>query len=180
MTVLTTQRLTLRRARAADLNDLHAIFSDPRAMRYWTRPAHDDIAPTKAMLQSLLHPQNADEFVIERAGRVIGKCGGWNLPEIGFILHPDQMRQGLMTEALNSLIPHLFTRHSLPRLTAEADPRNIASLTLLMNLGFIETHRAKNTLKWGDEWCDSVYLALTNPALAEQTNFSQKNCNRPA
>jgi len=38
MTELVTPRLRLRRARAGDLDDLHAVFSDPAAMRYRTTP----------------------------------------------------------------------------------------------------------------------------------------------
>jgi RimJ/RimL family protein N-acetyltransferase len=163
MNMLRTKRLILRRAVGSDLAELHAVFSDPRAMRYWTRPAYDDIALTKDMLNTLLVPDGSDEFVIERDGQVIGKCGAWRLPEVGFILHPDHFGQGVMTEAMRALIPHLFAAHPVAALTAEADPRNIACLALLTKLGFVETHRAERTMQWGDEWCDSVYLALARP-----------------
>lgn len=164
--ILQTPRLILRRARAGDLAELHAVFSDPRAMRYWSRPAHDSLAQTEAVLDRLIAavPPAADDFVLERQGRVIGKAGMWRLPEIGFLLHPDHWRGGLMAEALAALIPHLFATHDLPALTAEADPRNAACLGLLARFGFVETHRAARTLLWGDEWCDSVYLRLDRPA----------------
>lgn len=156
-----TARLVLRRARPGDLADLHAVFSHPAAMRYWSRPEHERIEETQAWLDDMVAlPADSDEFVIERAGRVIGKVGAWRLPEIGYILHPDHWRQGLMHEALAAVIPWLFARHPVPELTAEADPRNHASLSLLTRMGFAETHRAERTLQWRDEWCDSVYLAL--------------------
>jgi [ribosomal protein S5]-alanine N-acetyltransferase len=62
-----------------------------------------------------------------------------------------------------ALIPVLFARHAVPALTADVDPRNGASLALLAGLGFRETGRATRTLKWRDEWCDSVYLELRRP-----------------
>lgn len=156
-----TPRLVLRRARAGDLEDLHAVFSSPAAMRYWSRPEHERIGETRNWLDDMVAlPETSDEFVIERAGRVVGKVGAWRLPEIGYILHPDQWRQGLMHEALMAVIPWLFARHAVPALTAEADPRNLASLALLIRMGFAETHRAERTMQWRDEWCDSVYLAL--------------------
>jgi RimJ/RimL family protein N-acetyltransferase len=68
-----------------------------------------------------------------------------------------------MTEAMGTLIPRLFARHDVPALTADVDPRNAASLRLLDRLGFRETGRAERTMLWGDEWCDSVYLALPRP-----------------
>jgi RimJ/RimL family protein N-acetyltransferase len=94
---------------------------------------------------------------------VIGKAGAWNLPEIGFLLHPDQWGKGLAHEAMTAVIAHLFAAHPVAQLVAEADPRNLASLRLLGRLGFVETGRAARTLRWRDEWCDSVYLALPRP-----------------
>lgn len=158
--MIRTARLTLRRARASDAADLHAVFTEPAAMRYWTRPAHDTLAETEEWLAGMIaaDPAEADDFVIVHDGRVIGKAGAWRLPEIGYILHPAYWRQGLMREALQAVIPYLFARHPVPALTAEADPRNAASIMLLQDLGFHETHRAERTLQWGDEWCDSVYF----------------------
>lgn len=157
-----TARLILRRARPGDLADLHAAMSDPRAMRYWSRPAHERIEETAAFLQAMIDETRgeSDDFLVEYQGRVIGKAGAWRLPEIGFLVHPDHWGKGLGFEAMEAVIAHLFAAHDLAELTAEADPRNLASLRLLGRLGFVETGRAERTLKWRDEWCDSVYLAL--------------------
>ena len=55
-------------------------------------------------------------------------------------------------------------RAATDRLTADVDPRNAASLRVLGKLGFVETGRAERTFLLGDEWCDSVYLALPRPS----------------
>ncbi|MBE2277748.1 MAG: GNAT family N-acetyltransferase [Rhodobacteraceae bacterium] len=161
-----TPRLILRRARATDLADLHQVMRQPQAMRYWSTPEHDSIEETRLWLQSMLDadPATSDDYVVEHAGRAIGKAGAWRLPEIGYILDVRHWRQGLMAEALAALIPHLFAAHPIPALTAEVDPRNAASRALLARFGFRETHRAERTMKWRDEWCDSLYLALPRPA----------------
>jgi RimJ/RimL family protein N-acetyltransferase len=160
-----TARLLLRRAVPEDLAAFHEILSDPRAMRYWSRPEHETLEETQGFVDFLCGcPGNgADDWVIERAGRAIGKAGSWAPPEVGFLLHPDHWGRGYAFEAMSALIPHLFARHAVPALTAEADPRNAASLRLLARLGFRETGRAARTLRWRDEWCDSVYLALPRP-----------------
>lgn len=164
--MIRTPRLRLRRARMSDLDDLFAVFSDPRAMRYWDTPPHTDIAPTRRWLAAMiaLPPGASDDFVIERDGRVIGKAGCWRIAEIGFILHPDHWRQGIATEALAAILPHVFATLAVDALTADVDPRNAAALALLARLGFAETRRARNTILVGDEWCDSVYLRLPRPA----------------
>ncbi len=163
--MIRTARLVLRRAHEDDLDDLHLAMRRPEAMRYWSTPEHESREETRAYLHRMVtaDPATSDDYVLVRDGQVIGKAGAWRLPEIGYLLHPDHWRQGLMAEALAALIPHLFAAHPLPALTAEVDPRNTPSLALLARFGFTETHRAERTLKWRDEWCDSVYLALPRP-----------------
>ncbi len=159
--ILITPNLVLRRARMGDLEDLHACFSQPAAMRYWSRPEHETIEETREFLASMVKaPADSDDFVVEHQGRVIGKAGAWHLPEIGFLLHPQFWHRGFAREALDAIIPHLFATHPIEALTAEADPRNAASISLLQRLGFAETHRAARTMQWRDEWCDSIYFAL--------------------
>jgi RimJ/RimL family protein N-acetyltransferase len=162
---LRTDRLLLRRARASDLDDLHAVFVDPRAMRYWSTPPHADPDETRRWLASMIDPDPAimDDFVIEKDGVVIGKAGAWRVPEIGFILRSDHWGQGLAKEALSAVIAHLFATRPLDALTADVDPRNAPSLGLLHRLGFTETGRAPRTWLVGEEWCDSVYLENRRP-----------------
>ena len=171
MDELLTARLRLRRARRDDLADLHAVLSDPRAMRYWSTPPHADLSQTRAWLESMIGapPGESDDFVIElrtgeHRGVAVGKAGCWRVPEVGFILRPDLWGQGLAGEALGAVIPRVFDRFPIPALVADVDPRNTASLGLLARLGFHETHRAQRTWLVGDEWCDSIYLALPRPA----------------
>ena len=163
--MIRTERLLLRRARPADVEAFHAIFSDPRAMRYWSTPPHATLDETRDWVTNMVEaPADAsDDYVIELDGCVIGKAGCWRLPEIGFILHPDRWGRGYAREAMEAVIARLFETRDLGRLVADVDPRNRASLGLLARLGFTETHRAKGTWQVGDELCDSVYLALPRP-----------------
>jgi RimJ/RimL family protein N-acetyltransferase len=165
MTEILTPRLRLRRAQAGDLEALHAVFSHPVAMRYWSRPPHTDIAQTRDFLDNMIGaPEDvSDDFVVEHQGIAIGKAGCWRIPEVGYILHPDHWGQGLATEALSAVVGHIFASRAVEAITADVDPRNGGSLRLLAKLGFVETHRAERTWLVGDEWCDSVYLALRRP-----------------
>ncbi len=171
--MIRTGRLLLREGRAEDLGPLHEIFSDPRAMRYWDRPAHDDLSQTQAFLDQFMAPDPARqfEFILEHEGRCIGKAGIWGAPELGFILHPDCWGRGLMTEALRALLPRAFARFPhLPEITAEIDPRNLASQAVLKKLGFRQTGFArKNFLYGGIELCDTAYFALTRETAAAQS-----------
>jgi ribosomal-protein-alanine N-acetyltransferase len=163
--VLRTDRLLLRRARMDDLADMHRVFADPRAMRYWDRLPHTDAEQTRAWLAGMVgfDPSETDDFIVERQGRAIGKAGCWRPGEIGFILHSDHWGLGLGREALAAVIPHIFASLPLDRLEADVDPRNAAALRLLGHFGFREFARAERTVRLGDEWCDSVYLELRRP-----------------
>jgi [ribosomal protein S5]-alanine N-acetyltransferase len=158
-----TKRLLLRRAGWSDLNDVHAVMSAPAAMRYWSTLPHQTLEVTREWFAGALldfDNPNMDERVIELDERVVGYMGIWNMPEFGFILHPDAWGRGIATEAARALIPHYFATHDIDRLTADVDPRNTVSLHLLHKLEFVKVGSAQRTFLLGDEWCDSVYLEL--------------------
>ncbi len=67
-------------------------------------------------------------------------------------------------EAVSAVIERAFARFDIPEIVADVDPRNQASLALLKHLGFHQSGYAHRTFQLGDEWCDSVYLALKRPA----------------
>ena len=142
---LRTARLQLRRPTPGDLDAFFEIMSNPSAMRYWSTLPHADSTVTRAWLERMVERElsGGQHFVIEWDGQVVGEVGAGRLPDFGFIIHPQ------------------FT--DTAELKADVDPRNAASLRVLHKLGFRETGRASNTFLLGDEWCDSVYLALPRP-----------------
>lgn len=160
-----TERLILRRAREDDLDAMHAVLSDPVAMRYWSTLPHDSIDQSREWLASMIAitPDEGSDFVIEQAGRVIGKVGCHRFPEIGYILHPSAWGEGFATEALGAVITHVFTNHPIDAIRADVDPRNAASIRLLRRLGFEPDGRSKRTWLIGDVWHDSVYFRLPRP-----------------
>ncbi|MEL6960249.1 MAG: GNAT family N-acetyltransferase [Pseudomonadota bacterium] len=162
--MLTTDRLILRQARAADAADIHAFMSDPRAMAYWSTPPHPDLATTAAQVERMASaPAPTLYFVWEKDSTVIGMGGMHSGNEVGFMLHPDHWRTGLAREAMTAILGHLWrtTRHD--HVHADADPRNAASLRLLASLGFHQTGTAKNTFCIDGVWSDSAYFRLNRP-----------------
>ena len=157
-----TERLRMRRARMSDLPAIHGLLSDPRNMRFWSTPPHASLDQSDKWLRSMVEadPSESDDFVIELDGRVVGKLGCWRLPEIGFMIGADETGRGLASEAMAAFLDRRRQIGEPRRLTADVDPRNIASLRLLTGQGFVETGRAKGAWIVGGEVCDSVYLAL--------------------
>ncbi|HEY1414559.1 MAG TPA: GNAT family protein [Caulobacteraceae bacterium] len=156
------RRISLRPFEEADAEALHPIFSDAEAMAFWSTPPHASIEETHAFVRATIDATQAgvgDDQVVVLDGRVIGKAGLWDGQEIGFILARDVWGRGLAREAVEAVIMRARGRGN-ERITADVDPRNTASLTLLAKLGFIKTGEAKATMKVGDLWVDSVFLEL--------------------
>ena len=159
---LRTERLWMRRARADDLEAIHAIMSDAETMRYWSTLPHATLEETRAWLGSMLAADAAgdsDEFVLEHEGELIGKLGAWRLPEIGFFVRREFWRRGFASEALDAYIAYVAAK-GVTQLTADVDPLNRACLAMLARAGFEETGREAATFTVGDRVCDSVYLRL--------------------
>jgi RimJ/RimL family protein N-acetyltransferase len=178
MIELLTPRLRLRPASLDNLEAMHAIMREPRAMRYWSTPPHDGLEQTREWLQSMIDiPVSAGEdFVVEHEGSVVGKAGLYRFPEIGFIFHPDVWGRGFAREALHAVIQRGLAVHGLRVIEADVDPRNTAALRLLTGLGFVEIRRAERTWQVGGEWCDSVYLGLNKASYeAAATNRTARS-----
>lgn len=157
-----TPRLRLRSAQATDVQEMHAVLSDPRATLWWSTPPHKTLDQTVAWLDGMMAngPDHPD-FVIELDGRVIGKAGFYELPEVGYILHPDCWGRGLASEAVSAVVGHVFSALGLEAVIADVDPANAASIRLLERLGFVKTGFAERTWNIGGEWKDSLYYGLS-------------------
>ncbi len=157
----------MRAAVPEDLEPLHAIFSDPRAMRYWDRPPHQDVEQTQRFLEHFITSDFGDreEYILEFDGVCVGKAGMWKRFEIGYILHPDLWGRGLVTEALSAIIPRIFAKFpETETLTAELDPRNLGSIKVLEKQGFERVGFAEKNFLYGEtEWCDTAYYSLPRP-----------------
>ena len=173
MAEIRTARLRLRPATIADLPEVHAILSDPRATAYWSTPPHANIEQTREWLQGMIDipAGEGEDFIVEHQCRVIGKAGLYRFPEIGFVFHPDVWGRGFAAEALRPVLHRAFELHRLKAIEADVDPRNLASLKLLARFGFREVGREENTWRVGDRWCDSVYLRLVRADLMPQADM---------
>jgi ribosomal-protein-alanine N-acetyltransferase len=163
--MIRTPRLLLRHARMSDLADFHDILRRPEAMAYWSTPPHPDLATTEVWLASTVarDPAVSVEFAVEYQGRVIGKAGGGEMPEVGYIFHPDYWGQGFAYEAMRAVVDHAFAHRPVDHLLADIDPRNDASRRLLVKLGFHYSHHADNTFCISGEWVHSDFYILPRP-----------------
>lgn len=97
--------------------------------------------------------------------KLIGGTGlhprlGDNELEIGYWIHKDYVRRGLVTESTAALVKAAFELIQVHRIEIHCNPRNIASASVPRKLGFTHegTLRAKNPFL--DSWSDSMVWGL--------------------
>lgn len=142
-----TERLTLRALRADDIDDVHALLSDPVVMRFFPAPLSRTAA--EAWLR-----RNADRYRQDGTGLFavclgptwIGDCGlihraidDTRVLELGYHLHRAWWGHGYATEAAAACVQLAFEaldRGTLPSLTALIRPANRPSRAVATRVGF--------------------------------------------
>ncbi len=158
---LRTERLVLRRARPDDAEALHRLFTDEETMRSWSTTVHDTMFETQEWLRGMIEAAgpHSDDFIVEKDGELIGKCGLWDVPEIGMMIRREDWGQGYATEALAAYRDYIRTR-GLRYMFADVDPANVGSLKALEKVGFTRSGYKEKAMRHGDRWVDSVYLRI--------------------
>jgi ribosomal-protein-alanine N-acetyltransferase len=82
---------------------------------------------------------------------------------IGFSLTPQRWRQGLMTEAVSSVLAFVFIQLLAIRVKADVPLYNEASLALLKKLGFSQEGIEKGKLLTQGQMHDMYLVALSQP-----------------
>jgi len=169
--LLTTERLLLRRFRAADAPVLAAYRSDEDTARYqtWVPPFTLEQAEDFVAQMAGRQPdapgwfQWAVELPAERA--LIGDVGVGlhdNLmqADLGFTFAPSHRGQGYATEAVRAVLERLFTLQGVRRVSAECDARNLASARLLERVGFTREGLRRSHTWLKGEWTDDLLFGL--------------------
>jgi RimJ/RimL family protein N-acetyltransferase len=165
------KRLKLRMLAEPDLDQMYAIFSDPRSMRYWATPAmasREQIAPYLAGIHDGFRGRSLFQWGIERRGdaRIIGTTtllhldAGNARAELGYILGSAWWGRGYMHEALTALLCYAFGELKLRRIEADVDPRNAASLKSLGRIGFRREGLLREHWNVAGEIQDTAYFGL--------------------
>ncbi|HLF29988.1 MAG TPA: GNAT family N-acetyltransferase [Xanthomonadales bacterium] len=169
--VLESSRLRLRPLSLEDAPAVFEIHSDPETLKYWGHgrmateaEAANLIRGNLEWVESGMSIYWAMEF-LSRPG-LIGTCTLFKMDEqnrraeVGYILNRTFWGQGLMSEALSTMIDYAFQTLELHRLEADTDPKNSVSLALLKKFGF--KHEGYFRERWWvhGQWLDSDMLGL--------------------
>lgn len=168
---LAGQRVSLRGFREDDFDDLFALHSDPRVMRYWSFPAWTEKAQAGDYFARALAARDPDDmlcWVMTSADseQLIGTTTLYAInrkqgrAEIGYALGSAHWGKGLAREAVALALDHAFDALGLRRVEADVDPRNTGSMRLMQALGFQQEGLMRERWQVGDEITDSAWFGL--------------------
>ena len=103
-------------------------------------------------------------------GRIVGSANFTNIRrgvlhgcQLGYALDGEEQGKGLMAEALERALRHVFEELELHRVEANYQPTNERSGRLLRRLGFVVEGYSRDYLFIDGAWRDHVRTALTRP-----------------
>ena len=162
-----SERLSLRPFAAEDLDDLHALWTDPEVRRHlWDnrRLAREETAAILERSSRLYREESTGLWAVERRGGegLIGFGGYWYFGEpqqlqILFGLRPEHWGMGLATELARCLIHYGFETLELARVTGATDRANVSSQRVMEKAGmrFVERVRSRHS--------DLMYYVIDRP-----------------
>jgi [ribosomal protein S5]-alanine N-acetyltransferase len=168
---LETDNIVLRQIKSSDAEAIFHFFSDINVLKYHNA----EVFTTVERAARLIHHWD-DRFLsrkgirwgIVRKGEstIIGTCGYrfWGKPlfcaEIGYELTKAYWRQGIMSDALRTIIKFGFEVSQLNRIEATVMLENTASMKLLGKLGFVEEGILREYGFWKEQFHDLKIFSL--------------------
>jgi RimJ/RimL family protein N-acetyltransferase len=167
---LQTSRLVLRPLTGDDADDLFAYRSLEEVSRYQGfRPR--TLSDVHGFLAGLSPRPDVPDTWFQLGIRtreddhLIGDLGIHFLSdsdqaEIGFTLAPSQQKKGYALEAAQPVLSALFSEWKKHRVIASVDPRNEASIRLLLKLGMRKEAHFRKRFRLEDGWGDDCIYAI--------------------
>ena len=160
---LESGRLVLRTGNERDRPEIVALFACPGVRRWWGSQDEDDID------EVIDRPEpEVTVLVIEHAGAVIGVVQFHEEDDpmyrhagIDIAIHDDHQRQGFGTEAIQTVVDHLFA-NGHHRIVIDPNAANEAAIAAYASLGFqpVGTMRQYEWSEHEERWTDGLLMEL--------------------
>ena len=177
---LTTQRLTLRRFKDGDAEDMFKNWTnDSRVAKYVTWQPHGKIENTRLLVREWVDNykhENCYNWAIVYDNDVIGNICAIEMndklecPTMGYCMSADYWNKGIMTEALKVVIHYLFCTVGVHRIQAEHDTMNPASGRVMSKCGMIYEGTKRKMIRNHDgEWVDLAQYSILSEEYEQTT-----------
>ena len=95
-----------------------------------------------------------------RVGQLVARERKDDTVQIGYRVTPPARNKGYCTAAVNTIVNHIFSDMTTQRITAEANPRNRASIRVLEKAGFTKTGYKEKAVEINGAWMDGAVYTL--------------------
>ena len=173
--VLETERLILREHSLTDAETLYAMRTNETVMKYIDRERPKNLMEIKTFITTFNEGfENGKNLawvmaLKERPNHMIGSIGYWQIDqanhraEIGYMLHPDYWRKGIISEGLKTTIDFGFNEMNLHTIKANINVENEASRQILIKHGFVKEAHFKQDYYFREQFLDTEVYGLLNP-----------------
>jgi RimJ/RimL family protein N-acetyltransferase len=169
-----TERLVVRCYQPSDAHLLaESVTESLEHLKPWMPWAHNEPVPFVEKEKRVVHFRGTfdlnENYVYgifnKEETKLLGSTGlhprlGDNELEIGYWIHKDYVRRGLVTESTAALIKVGFEIVHVHRIEIHCDPRNIASASVPRKLGFTHEGTLRAKTPFLDHWSDSMVWGL--------------------
>jgi len=168
---IVADRIRLRTINKSDLDQVFAIFSDPKVMRYWSTPPLESVDDVRALMKEIKTGNEEGSMLkwgvaLRSTDAVIGTVTLFHLEltqgraEVGYAQAQAYWGHGYIHEALQALLTYAFEEMNLRRIEADVDPRNAASIKTLERLGFLREGFLRERWHVSGEIQDALFYGL--------------------
>jgi ribosomal-protein-alanine N-acetyltransferase len=173
--VLETERLVLRRTTLDDVTEYFALRSNVDAMKHIAKPIQTTIEETKTLIYKINEMINFNDGLgwavcFKGDKKMIGSVSFHRIEkehhraEIGYMLHPDYWKQGIISEAVAALIDYGFNTLNFHSIEAHIDPTNSGSEKVLQKFNFEKEAYFKENYFYNGQFLDTAVYCLINPS----------------
>lgn len=172
---LQTNRLLLRRMTMEDKEEVFFLRSDKSVLQFIRKEPEATLREAEEFIERIDNILAANDGVYwaialkDNPSKLIGTICYWNLrkederAEVGYALHPDHWRKGIMKEALNAVINYGFNTLGLHSIEGQMDANHKASAGLLESNGFVREALFREDFFYNGKYFDSAVYSLLAP-----------------
>ena len=169
--ILETDRLILKRFEKTDSAAMLQLRSNTALMKYICRPLQTSLNEAEDLINKI------DELIINNAGinwaiylkseqKIIGSVSFHKIDkenyrgEIGYFILPTFWQQGIISEAITTVLNYGFNTLQFHSVEAQIDPNNLASESVLKKFNFIKEAHYKENFYFNSEFLDTAVYSL--------------------
>jgi len=165
---LETERLFLLRIMKKDAPELFFLRTNPMVLEPIAKEPAKNLEEAEEYISRINREIENNKtimwglFLKTNPSALIGTICYWNIQnanyraEIGYILHPEYWRKGLMKEAIRKVIEYGFNNMHLHSIEALIRFDNIASASVLESTGFVKEGYLKEEFCFRGKFSDTI------------------------